>query len=57
MSRIPRCSGRSYNDNEGVALECQGFPDAPNKSNFPSSVLKPNEEYVRNIIWKFSVEK
>lgn len=50
-------SGRSYNDNEGVALECQGFPDAPNKSNFPSSVLKPNEEYVRNIIWKFSVEK
>ncbi len=34
-------SGRSYEDYEGVAIEMQGFPDAPNKPAFPSQLLKP----------------
>lgn len=32
-------SGRPYNDYDGVAIECQGFPDAPNHRNFPCQLL------------------
>lgn len=37
----------------GVALEAQNFPDAPNKLNFPSCVLKANETYSEQILYKF----
>ena len=46
-------SGRSYNDYDGVAIECQGMPDAPNKPNFPCQQLRPGEEYKETIIFKF----
>jgi aldose 1-epimerase len=42
-------SGRSYNDYDGVAIECQGFPDAPNHVNFPSAVLRPGQRYQQTI--------
>lgn len=47
-------SGRSYNDYDGVAIECQGMPDAPNKPQFPSQLLKAGEEYNRLIFFDFS---
>lgn len=47
-------SGRSYNDYDGVALECQGYTDAPNHPNFPSSLLLPDTEYRHKIIYRFS---
>ena len=47
-------SGRSYRDYDGVAIECQGFPDAPNHPDFPSCVLRPGETYSRTIIFKLS---
>lgn len=37
--------GRSYNDYDGVAIECQSMPDSPNHDNFPSTVLRPGEKY------------
>lgn len=46
-------SGRSMNDYDGVAIECQGVPDAPNQPQFPSQVLRPGEEYKRTIIFSF----
>lgn len=49
-------SGRSYEDYEGVAIEMQGFPDAPNKVEFPSQLLKVGESYDRKIIFSFSAE-
>ncbi|MCH5229278.1 MAG: galactose mutarotase [Muribaculaceae bacterium] len=49
-------SGVSYNDYEGVAIEMQGFPDAPNKPAFPSQELKPGETYKETIIFAFTVE-
>ena len=49
-------SGRSYNDYDGVAIEMQGFPDAPNKPCFPSQELKPGDEYRREIDFAFTVE-
>ena len=48
--------GRSYNDYDGVAIECQDFPDSPNKPAFPSTVLLPGQEYSRHINFKFSVK-
>ncbi|MCI7515010.1 MAG: galactose mutarotase [Bacteroidales bacterium] len=52
---VGKC-GRSYNDYEGVAIECQNFPDAPNKEDYPSSVLRPGEVYQQAIIFAFSVK-
>lgn len=49
-------SGRSYSDYDGVAIECQGMPDAPNKPGFPSQLLRPGEEYKQTIIFKFSTK-
>jgi len=50
-------SGRGYEDYEGVAIEMQGFPDAPNKPGFPSQALKPGETYRRTIRFRFGVMK
>lgn len=46
-------SGRSYADYDGVAIEMQGFPDAPNHPGFPSQLLRPNEEYHHIITFTF----
>lgn len=48
-------SGRSYNDYDGIAIECQDLPDAPNRPDFPSTLLRPGETYKRHISFKFSV--
>lgn len=47
-------SGGTYNDYDGVAIECQNFPDAPNHPEFPSSRLDPDEKYNETIIFKFT---
>ncbi|MCF0176963.1 MAG: galactose mutarotase [Bacteroidales bacterium] len=53
-SPVAKC-GRSYNDYEGVAIECQNFPDSPNKADYPSPVLRPGETFQQAIIFAFSV--
>lgn len=45
--------GRSYDDYDGVAVECQNFPDAPNRSNFPNSVLRVGETFRQKIVFSF----
>lgn len=47
----PLCNRASF------ALETQQFPDAINQPNFPSTVLRPGEEYHHTCIYKFSVKK
>lgn len=47
-------SGRSYSDYDGVAVEMQGFPDAPNRPEFPSQLLRPGETYERKITYSFA---
>lgn len=47
-------SGRSYEDYDGVAIEMQGFPDAPNQPKFPSQLLKAGELYNRTIRFAFT---
>jgi aldose 1-epimerase len=49
--------GAVYQQYNGFCLETQGFPDAPNKPNFPSVVLKPGEEYKQITVYKFGTAK
>lgn len=49
-------SGRPYNDYDGVAIECQGMPDAPNHDNFPSQLLEPGMQYCHTIVYAFKVK-
>jgi aldose 1-epimerase len=48
--------GIAYQYRTALCLETQDFPDAPNKSNFPSAVLRPGETYKQTTIYKFSVK-
>ena len=47
--------GKSYKKRSAFCLETQHFPNSPNQKNFPSTILKPNEEYYSICIYKFSV--
>lgn len=49
-------SGHYYENYAGVALECQNFPDAPNRPEFPSSLLHPGEIYCQKTVYRFSAE-
>lgn len=49
-------SGRRYMDYDGVAIECQGFPNSPNIPEFPSTVLRPGETYKRHINFNFTTK-
>ena len=45
--------GRIYHDYCAVALECQHFPDSPNKPEYPSVVLKRGKTFHEAIIFAF----
>ena len=45
--------GHIYHDYDGVALECQHYPDTPNKPEYPTTLLKPGEVYEEAIIFAF----
>jgi hypothetical protein len=50
-------NGHTYQDYSGVAIECQNYPDAPNKEDYPSAVLRPGEVYEQAIIFAFGIRK
>ncbi|MES2041096.1 MAG: galactose-1-epimerase, partial [Pseudomonadota bacterium] len=37
-------------------IEPQHFPDSPNQPDFPSTILRPGEEYRSSSIYRFSVQ-
>ncbi len=47
-------SENSYSKFSAICFETQGFPDAPNHSNFPSCMLNPEEKYVNKTVFEFS---
>lgn len=47
-------SGAPYGPAAGIALETQHFPDAPNRPDFPSTVLRPGEEYRSTTVYTFT---
>ena len=38
----------------GFTLETQKYPDSPNQPGFPSSVLRPGEDYLHRMVFAFS---
>ena len=48
--------GRTYRQGDGVALETQHFPDAPNRPAFPSARLNPGEVYRHTTHYRLFVD-
>jgi aldose 1-epimerase len=48
--------GNGYKQHDAFCLETQHFPDSPNQSKFPSTLLKPGGTYRSTTVHKFSVE-
>ncbi len=46
-----------YPERAALCLETQHFPDSPNKPEYPTTILRPNEVFQSTTIYKFSVEK
>jgi aldose 1-epimerase len=49
--------GRVYGRRAGFCLETQHYPDSPNRPNFPSTVLRPGQEYRSKTVFAFGVTK
>jgi aldose 1-epimerase len=47
-------SGTAYGPLAGIALETQGFPDAPHHSTFPSTVLRAGVTWRSTTVWRLS---
>jgi aldose 1-epimerase len=49
-------TGRLYRQGDGIALEPQRFPDAPNKPQFASARLDPGQTYSNTMIFHLMVD-
>ena len=45
--------GRRYGPFAGIALETQGWPDAPNVPHFPSAILRSEDTYRHDVTYRF----
>ncbi len=57
LSGFKGAYGDTYPKRSAFCLECQHFPDSPNRPYFPSVVLDPGERYKQTTIYKFGVSK
>lgn len=48
--------GIIYNKHYALTLETQHFPDSPNQTGFPSTILKPGETYHQTTVYTFSTK-
>ncbi|MCJ2034752.1 aldose epimerase family protein [Methylobacterium sp. J-068] len=48
--------GTLYRAGDAVCFEAQGYPDAPNHPDFPSTVLRPGERFAATTTYRFSVD-
>lgn len=49
--------GRVYRFRYGFCLETQHYPDSPNHPSFPSTILRPGDQYRSRTVFKFGVTK
>ena len=47
--------GAVYAQRNAFCLETQHYPDSPNKPNFPSTILRPGEQYATRTVFEFGV--
>ena len=45
--------GRVYEHRYGFCLETQHFPDSPNQHAFPSTTLRPGQQYRSRTVFRF----
>lgn len=45
--------GKSYHHRNAICFETMQFPDAPNKPQWPSSIVRPGEEFHSTTIYRF----
>ncbi len=57
LKEVKGKGGVTYNRRTGFCLEAQGYPDSPNKPEFPSVVLRPGEVYKQTTIYQFLTKK
>lgn len=50
----PGRGGGLYRQSAGFAFEPQGFPDAPNQPNFPTTILRPGQVYRQQIVYRLT---
>jgi aldose 1-epimerase len=50
-------SDHLYGHRSALVIETQHFPDSPNHPNFPSTILRPGEEYRSQTVFAFGVER
>jgi len=48
--------GVKYSSRGGFCLETQHYPDSPNKANFPTTVLRPGQEFASTTVFRFSAK-
>lgn len=51
----PCKEGAAYQERDGVCLETQDYPDAPNKPAFPDTTLRPGKPYSATTIYRFEL--
>src|SRR2546423_2058893 len=49
-------NGVVYRHRYGFAMETQHFPDSPNKPAFPSTILRPGDQYRSRTVYRFGVQ-
>jgi len=54
--RLTGKSGKPYVYRGGFCLETQHYPDSPNQPNFPSTILKPGDQYKSKTVFRFSAK-
>jgi aldose 1-epimerase len=47
--------GYAYGKHSALALETQAFPDSPNHSNFPDTILQPGQRFLSETVYEFSL--
>ena len=55
-SGLPGLEERRYGPFGGIAMETQGWPDAPNHVDFPSAILHPGDTYTHQTRYRFRQE-
>ena len=48
--------GHVYKRRYGLCLETQHFPDSPNHPDFPTTILRPDERFHQQTVFKFSTK-
>ena len=49
--------GKVYGHRSGFTLETQHYPDSPNQPTFPSTILRPGQDYRSRTVFAFGVQR